>query len=108
VSSYCIYSVQFIQDLAKTSQIRPPHTAPVWQPTHPSQKPRLLPLRLQQRNRVFIKRHTGFAAQPVALTGHHAVGFEQLAAQVAKPPKSVHRMLSQSGNPTMSNLAAIF
>jgi DNA-binding phage protein len=27
---------------------------------------------------------------------------------VAKPPKSVHRMLSQSGNPTMSNLAAIF
>jgi DNA-binding phage protein len=36
------------------------------------------------------------------------VGFEQLAIQVAKPSKSVHRMLSQSGNPTMSNLAAIF
>jgi DNA-binding phage protein len=36
------------------------------------------------------------------------VGFEQLAIQMAKPPKSVHRMLSQSGNPTMSNLAAIF
>jgi len=36
------------------------------------------------------------------------VGFEQLAAQVAKPPKSLHRMLSQSGNPTMNNLAAIF
>jgi DNA-binding phage protein len=36
------------------------------------------------------------------------VGFEQLARQAAKPSKSVHRMLSQSGNPTMSNLAAIF
>jgi DNA-binding phage protein len=36
------------------------------------------------------------------------VGFEQLAAQVEKPAKSVHRMLSKSGNPTMSNLAAIF
>jgi DNA-binding phage protein len=36
------------------------------------------------------------------------VGFEQLAAQVEKPPKSLHRMLSKSGNPTMSNLAAIF
>jgi DNA-binding phage protein len=36
------------------------------------------------------------------------VGFEQLAIQVAKPPKSVHRMLSQSGNPSMRNLAAIF
>jgi DNA-binding phage protein len=36
------------------------------------------------------------------------VGFEQLALQLAKPHKSVHRMLSQSGNPTMSNLAAIF
>jgi DNA-binding phage protein len=36
------------------------------------------------------------------------VGFEQLATQVEKPPKSLHRMLSKSGNPTMSNLAAIF
>jgi DNA-binding phage protein len=36
------------------------------------------------------------------------VGFEQLAAQVEKPPKSLHRMLSKSGNQTMSNLAAIF
>jgi hypothetical protein len=44
-SSYCIYSVQFIQDLVKTCQIRPPHPAPVRQPTHSSQKPSLLPLR---------------------------------------------------------------
>jgi len=36
------------------------------------------------------------------------VGFEGLAASVEKPIKSVHRMLSTQGNPTMSNLAAIF
>jgi len=36
------------------------------------------------------------------------IGFEQLAQFVDKPAKSVHRMLSPSGNPTMTNLAAIF
>lgn len=36
------------------------------------------------------------------------IGFEVLAQTVEKPSKSVHRMLSASGNPTMSNLAAIF
>ena len=36
------------------------------------------------------------------------LGFEHLAQAVNKPPKSVHRMLSAQGNPTMSNLAAIF
>ncbi len=36
------------------------------------------------------------------------IGFEQLAQAVEKPSKSVHRMLSPSGNPTMTNLAAIF
>jgi DNA-binding phage protein len=36
------------------------------------------------------------------------VGFEGLAAETAKPAKSLHRMLSQKGNPSMDNLAAIF
>jgi DNA-binding phage protein len=35
------------------------------------------------------------------------VGFEELAAETAKPVKSLHRMLSKQGNPTMDNLAAI-
>ncbi len=35
------------------------------------------------------------------------VGFEMLAAETAKPAKSLHRMLSKAGNPTMDNLAAI-
>jgi DNA-binding phage protein len=36
------------------------------------------------------------------------IGFEGLAETVDKPSKSVHRMLSAAGNPTMTNLAAIF
>ena len=37
-----------------------------------------------------------------------SVGFEALAAETNKPRKSLHRMLSESGNPSMDNLAAIF
>lgn len=36
------------------------------------------------------------------------VGFEHLAAMTDKPSKSLHRMLSPKGNPSMDNLAAIF
>ncbi len=37
-----------------------------------------------------------------------SVGFEKLALEIHKPAKSLHRMLSASGNPTMSNISAIF
>ena len=36
------------------------------------------------------------------------IGFEQLAQVTRKPSKSLHRMLSPKGNPSMDNLAAIF
>ena len=36
------------------------------------------------------------------------LGFEQLAEMTDKPSKSLHRMLSPNGNPSMDNLAAIF
>ena len=36
------------------------------------------------------------------------MGFEQLATLTAKPSKSLHRMLSPTGNPSMDDLAAIF
>lgn len=36
------------------------------------------------------------------------VGFESLAEEIHKPAKSLHRMLSASGNPTMNNISAIF
>jgi DNA-binding phage protein len=36
------------------------------------------------------------------------LGFERLAVMTSTPSKSLHRMLSQKGNPGMDNLAAIF
>ena len=36
------------------------------------------------------------------------VGFGKLAAMTDKPSKSLHRMLSREGNPSMDNLATIF
>ena len=36
------------------------------------------------------------------------LGFEALAEEIQRPVKSVHRMLSSSGNPTMSNISAVF
>lgn len=35
------------------------------------------------------------------------IGFEALAQEVQKPSKSLHRMLSAKGNPTMDNLTKI-
>ena len=37
-----------------------------------------------------------------------SVGFEGLATETNRPSKSLHRMLSEKGNPSMDNLAAIF
>ena len=36
------------------------------------------------------------------------IGFEKLASETSLPSKSLHRMLSAKGNPTMNNLTAIF
>ena len=38
---------------------------------------------------------------------HATLGFEGLAQQLDKPSKSLHRMLSVRGNPTISNMSAI-
>ena len=35
------------------------------------------------------------------------IGFESLAANLHKPSKSLHRMLSKSGNPTLENFSAV-
>lgn len=37
-----------------------------------------------------------------------SIGFEHLATATKTPSKSLHRMLSGRGNPSMDNLAAIF
>lgn len=36
------------------------------------------------------------------------IGFETLATETGIPAKSLHRMLSESGNPSMNNISAIF
>ena len=36
-----------------------------------------------------------------------SIGFEQLARDIDKPPKSLHRMLSSAGNPTLSHVSAM-
>ena len=36
------------------------------------------------------------------------IGFEELAIKTSKPSKSLHRMLSAKGNPTMDNLTTIY
>lgn len=36
------------------------------------------------------------------------IGFEELAMETSIPSKSIHRMLSAKGNPTMDNLATMF
>jgi DNA-binding phage protein len=63
---------------------------------------------LQEAATLFLNGEADLAKAILRDLVNATVGFEQLALQVAKPSKSVHRMLSQSGNPTMSNLAAIF
>jgi DNA-binding phage protein len=35
------------------------------------------------------------------------VGFERLAQEIGRPVKSLHRMLSSTGNPTLSNISMI-
>jgi DNA-binding phage protein len=63
---------------------------------------------LQEAATLFLNGEADLAKAILRDLVNATVGFEQLAVQVAKPSKSVHRMLSQSGNPTMRNLAAIF
>lgn len=36
------------------------------------------------------------------------IGFEDLSKEVHKPAKSLHRMMSLAGNPTMDNLSSVF
>jgi DNA-binding phage protein len=39
---------------------------------------------------------------------HGLLGFENLSKATGTPPKSLHRMLSRSGNPGMNTLSQIF
>jgi DNA-binding phage protein len=73
-----------------------------------SADPKFAQALLQEAATLFLNGEADLAKAVLRDLVNATVGFEQLAAQIDKPPKSLHRMLSSSGNPTMSNLAAIF
>jgi len=57
---------------------------------------------------LFLNGESGTARLILRDLVNATIGFEQLATLTAKPSKSLHRMLSPAGNPSMDNLAAIF
>jgi DNA-binding phage protein len=61
-----------------------------------------------KRRRFFLNGEAETAKLMLRDLVNATIGFEQLAQTVSQPIKSVHRMLSPSGNPTMTNLAAVF
>jgi DNA-binding phage protein len=63
---------------------------------------------LDQAATLFLNNETETARLILRDLVNATIGFEELAQKTEKPSKSLHRMLSQKGNPSMDNLAAIF
>lgn len=57
---------------------------------------------------LFLNGETKSAQTLLRILVNGTVGFEKLSESTDIPPKSLHRMLSDQGNPTMSNTGAIF
>ena len=57
---------------------------------------------------LFLNGEPGLARLILRDLVNATIGFEKLADKTSKPSKSLHRMLSAKGNPTMDNLNAIF
>ncbi len=57
---------------------------------------------------LFLKGESDVARLVLRDLVNATVGFEELASAIEKPSKSLHRMLSAKGNPTMNNLTNIF
>lgn len=62
---------------------------------------------LEEAISVFINGEPDVARLMLRNLVNATVGFETLATKTDKPSKSLHRMLSAKGNPTMDNLVAI-
>jgi len=63
---------------------------------------------LDEATRLFLEGESAIARLTLRDLVNATVGFEGLARAIDTPPKSLHRMLSERGNPRMDNLAAIF
>jgi DNA-binding phage protein len=63
---------------------------------------------LNEAATLFLSDEPGTARVILRDLVNSTLGFEELAKMTSTPSKSLHRMLSPKGNPSMDNLAAIF
>ncbi|MFN7097992.1 MAG: DNA-binding protein [Gammaproteobacteria bacterium] len=63
---------------------------------------------LNEAATLFLNGEPEIAKQILRELVNATVGFEELAVTIHKPSKSLHRMLSKHGNPTMQSLSRIF
>jgi DNA-binding phage protein len=63
---------------------------------------------LDEAGRLFLNGEAETARLILRDLVNATVGFEQLAVETTTPSKSLHRMLSKNGNPSMDNIAAVF
>jgi DNA-binding phage protein len=69
--------------------------------------PRFAKLLLNEAITVFLNEEPDTARLVLRDLVNGTVGFERLATATGKPSKSLHRMLSIKGNPSMDNLSII-
>ncbi len=72
------------------------------------QDPELAKALLDEATSLFLNGEPDTARLILRDLVNSTIGFEELAIQTSKPSKSLHRMLSAKGNPTMDNLTAIY
>ena len=70
--------------------------------------PRFAKKLLDEATMLLISDEAGTARVILRDLVNATLGFEQLSKLTDVPSKSLHRMLSSKGNPSMDNLAAIF
>ncbi len=72
------------------------------------QDPQLAKALLDEATSLFLNGEPDTARLILRDLVNSTIGFEELAIKTSKPSKSLHRMLSAKGNPTMDNLTAIY
>ena len=70
--------------------------------------PRFAAALLNEAATAFLEGEPDIARMVLRELVNATIGFERLASTTGTPSKSLHRMLSAAGNPSMDNLAAIF
>jgi DNA-binding phage protein len=69
--------------------------------------PRFAVALLNEAATAFLEGEPDIARMVLRELVNATIGFERLASATGTPSKSLHRMLSAAGNPSMNNLAAI-